>query len=74
LMDLRFAAIEQAEFAIGFGGGEFDHRQRVDDRHRHSVMTDAEVAPGTFGLRPPIAIGGDVDRPKTVGLGAGGRR
>jgi hypothetical protein len=43
----------------------------MDDRDRHPVLADTEILPAAFGLRAPIAIGGDVDRTETIGLGAG---
>ena len=52
-------------------GGELDDAERMDDRHRHAVMADLEILPRAFGLRPPIAIGGNVDRTEAVGLAAG---
>ena len=66
------ARIEQAEFPVGLRGGELDDAERMDDRHRHAVLADLEVLPRAFGLRAPIAIGGNVDRTETVGLAAGG--
>ncbi len=66
------ALVEQPEFAIGFGGSQLDDAERVNDRHRHPVMADAEVLPGTFGLRAPVAVGGNIDRTEAVGLGARG--
>src|SRR5262249_46745056 len=62
------ARLEQAEFEIGFGGSQLHHRQRVNDRHRHAVMADAEVLSRPFGLGTPIAISGDVDRAEAVGF------
>ena len=65
------ACIEQAEFPVGLRGGELDDAERMDDRHRHAVMADLEILPRAFGLRAPIAIGGNVDRTEAVGLAAG---
>jgi hypothetical protein len=39
------ALVDQPKPAIGFGGGKLDHRKRVNDRHRHPVLADAEVSP-----------------------------
>ena len=54
------------------GGGEFDDAERMDDRHRHAILTDPEILSRAFGLRAPIAVGGNVDRTEAVGLAAGG--
>ena len=66
------ARIQQAQFAIGLCRGEFDDAERVNDLDRHPVMADTEILPRAFGLRTPIAIGGDVDRTEAVGLAPGG--
>ena len=63
--------IERAELAIDFGGGALDQRQRRDQRPRHALVADAEIIARTLGLRAPIAIGRDFDRPEAVGFGAG---
>src|SRR3954453_4109075 len=65
------ALIELAELAIGLGRGQFDDAERMDDRDRHPVLADAKILPAAFGLRAPVAIGGDLDRTETIGLGAG---
>ena len=66
------APVEQSEFAIRLGGSKLDHAERMNDRHRHPLITDAEISPRPFGLGTPVAIGGNVDRAETVGLAAGG--
>jgi hypothetical protein len=66
------ALVDEPKLAIGFGGGKLDDRERVDDRHRHPALADAEVSPSPLRLRAPIAIGGDIDRAEAVGLGARG--
>src|SRR5262249_51710089 len=65
------ARIEQAEFVVGFSRGKLDDAKRMHDLDRHAVRADAEIPPGTLGLRAPIAVGGPLDRAKTVGLEAG---
>src|SRR5258708_6445049 len=42
----------------------------MNDRKRHAFGADAEILPGAFGLRAPVFVGGDFDRPKTVGFDA----
>ena len=66
------ARIEQAEFAVGLGRRQLDDAERMHDGDRHAILADLEILPPAFGLRAPIAIGGDVDRTETVGLAAGG--
>ena len=39
------ALVDQPKLAIGLCGGKLDDRERVNDRHRHPVLADAEVAP-----------------------------
>jgi len=51
---------------------ELDDAKRVHDLDRHALLADAEILPAAFGLRTPVAIGGDVDRAETVGLATGG--
>ncbi len=60
--------VEQAEFAIALCGGKFDDAERPDDRLRHALLADPEVVAGAFGLRAPVAVGGDLDRPERVGF------
>src|SRR5450631_2233979 len=45
----------------------------MDDVDWHPVMANTEILSGTFGLRAPVTVGGNLDRTKTVGLGARGR-
>jgi len=66
------ALVEQPELAIGFRRGKLDDAERANDCHRHPVMTDAEILPGTFGLRAPVAVGGNLDRAEAIGLDARG--
>jgi hypothetical protein len=68
------ALVDQPKLAVGFRRRQLDDAERANDRHRHPVMADPEILPGAFGLRAPVAIGGHLDRSKTVGLHAGGRR
>ena len=46
-------------------------RERRDQRPRHALVADAEIIARALGLRAPIAIGRDLDRPEAVGFGAG---
>ena len=64
--------VDQPQFAVGLGRRELDDAERVNDLDRHPVLADAEILPRAFGLRAPIAVGGNLDRTETVGLGAGG--
>src|ERR1700685_355070 len=64
------ALIEEPEFAVGFRRRQLDDAERVDDFDRHPVVADAEIPPPPFGLRAPVAVGGDLDRTEAVGLSA----
>ena len=66
------ALVDQPELAIGFRGSKLDDAERANDGHRHPVMADAEILSAAFGLRPPVAVGGNLDRTEAVGLGARG--
>ena len=66
----RPALVDQAEFAVGFGGGELDDAERANNRHRHPVVADAEILPAAFGLRAPVAVGRNLDSTEAVGLDA----
>ena len=65
------ALVEQAELEVGLCGRKLDDAERMHERDRHAVDADAEILARAFGLRPPIAIGGDFDGTETVGLDAG---
>jgi hypothetical protein len=41
------------------------------DRLGHALLADAEIASGTFGLRPPKSIGWHLDGSEGVTFGAG---
>ncbi len=71
--DADAALVDQPELAIGLCGSKFDDAERTNDGHRHPVMADAEILSAAFGLRAPVAIGGNLDRTEAVGLGARGR-
>ena len=45
--------VQQAQFAIGFRRGQLDDAKRVDDRHRHPVMADAEILPAERSVCAP---------------------
>ena len=52
-------------------GGLLEDRHAADDGRRHAVVADREVVERALGLRPPVPVVGDLDRPHAVGLGAG---
>ena len=70
---VRPARVDEAELAIGLGCGQLDDAERMHERNRHAVFPNTEILPGALGLRAPIAVGGDLDRTKAVGLDPGGR-
>ena len=56
---------------VCFGGGAFDDAERPHDSKRLLFPADLEISEGALRLRAPIAIVLDLDRAKSVGLGAG---
>ena len=68
---LRQVLIEAAELEIGQRRSLLDERHGADQRLRHPLVADFEVLPRALGLRAPIAVGRDFDRPERVGFGAG---
>src|SRR3954470_4953400 len=67
---LRAACVECAERVVHFGRGALDNAKSADKRLRHALFADAEVAARAFGLRPPMIVGGHLDRAEGVGLDA----
>ena len=55
---------------VDLGRGALDDAERADDRSRHALLADAEIAARALGLRAPIAVGRHLDRAEGVGLGA----
>src|SRR6185437_5100372 len=73
LYDLGDLRIEAAEPRIHPRRGLLDEAERVDDLERHLLFRPKrEILDRALGLRAPIGIRGDLDRPEAVGLGAGG--
>ena len=63
--------VEPAERHVGLGRRAFHDAERAHDGERLALPADLEVAERALGLRPPVFVGGDLDRPEGVGLGAG---
>ena len=70
----RAAGIERAEAVVDLGGRALHDAQCADQRNRHALVADPEIAARAFGLRAPQALGGDLDRAEGVGFGAGRAR
>jgi hypothetical protein len=68
---LRQGLVQAPELQIGQRGGLFQQRHGADQGFRHVLVADLEVLARTLGLRPPIAVAWDLDRPKRVRFGAG---
>ena len=62
----------RAEILVHQGGGLLHEAQGVHQRRRHVLGADLEVLDRALGLRAPVAMRRDLDRPEGVGLGAGG--
>src|SRR5690606_22506305 len=63
--------IELAEFHIHFGGRALDDTQCANDRGGLLLPTDPEIAQRALRLRPPVTVGGNLDRPERIGFGSG---
>ena len=63
--------VELAEVLVRGRGGVLDHAEGAEDGAGHALAADAEVLERALGLGAPVAIGGDLDGPHRVGLGAG---
>ena len=64
--------IEPAEILVHQGGRLLDEAEGVDERRRHVLGADLEVLDRALGLRAPIPVRRDLDRPEGVGFRAGG--
>ena len=64
------ALVDQSELDIGESRGLLDHRQSPDQRLRHFLLADPEIPARALGLRPPIAVCGNVDGTERIGLHA----
>ena len=64
-------AIKAAQRHVHFGSGELDDAERPDHRLRLLFPADLEIAQRPLRLRPPIAVGSDLDGAKGIGFGAG---
>jgi hypothetical protein len=69
--ELGLVAREVAIGCVHQGAGLLQLPEGAHHLDRHLVVADCEVMQGALGLRAPVAIGGDVDRPHGVGLGPG---
>jgi len=69
---LADARIELAECDVGLGRGALDHAQGAHYGGRLLLPADPEVLQTPLGLRRPVAVGRNLDRPEGVGLGPGG--
>ena len=69
--DLR---VEPADARIHPRRRLLDEAQRVDDLERHLLArAEREILDRALGLRAPIGVRRDLDRPEAVGFGAGAR-
>jgi hypothetical protein len=55
---------------VYFGRCALDGAERADDRLRHALLADAEIAARTLGLRAPIAVGRHLERAARIALDA----
>src|SRR3974390_1617482 len=66
------SSVEQAEIAIGFGGGLLHHRDGADERGMRAESADREVLDGAGGLDAVINVGGNFFQAEGVFFCAGG--
>ena len=63
-----------AEVGVDLGRGLLQDADGPDQRFGHPVVADREVVQRARRLGPPVAVGGDLDGPHGVRLGAGARQ
>ena len=65
------ARFEDAQILVHERGRLFHEPERMDERARHALDTDAEILHRALRLCAPVALGRDLDRSERVVLGAG---
>ena len=64
--------VEPADPRVHPRRGLLDEAERVDDLERHLLArAEREILDRALGLRAPISVGRDLDRPEAVAFGAG---
>src|SRR5206468_10071536 len=72
LDDFGDLGVEAANAGVDPRRRLFDETERMDDLERHLLLlAEGKVLDRALGLRPPISVGGNFDRPEAVGFGAG---
>ncbi len=75
LDDFGELRVEAADARVHPRRSLLDEAQRMNNLERHLLaLAEREIPDRAFGLGAPIGVGGNLDRPKTVGFGAGGAR
>jgi len=67
---LRLRAIEQTQIAVHAGCGPLEPGQRMDHLQRHALLANCEKMQAACRLGAPERVGGHLNRPEAVGLGA----
>ena len=62
--------VEDAQRRIGLGRRPLDQAERADQRRRHALLADREIADRALCLRAPVAVCGHVDRAHRIGFAA----
>ena len=58
--------VQHAETTVGARRGDLLQTEGVNEAGRKTLLADIEYGEGALGLRPPIAIGGNLDRTESV--------
>ena len=64
-------AVKLTRLLVGLCTGALDHAEGADDGDGLFLPTNREIQDRALGLRAPVLVGGNLQRAKAVGFGAG---
>ena len=67
--ELGLVGGQHAEVLVDLGGGLLEDAEGADQLARHDVVADIEMNQRALGLRSPVTVGRNLDRPHAVGFG-----
>ncbi len=67
--ELGLVSGQHAEVLVDLGGGLLEDTKSADQFARHDVVADIEMKQRALGLRSPVTVGLNLDRPHAVGFG-----